>query len=330
MKWHGQGRFLLDGSKSSHEWQGFIPREQLPIAYNPPSHFLFSANQVPVDSTYPYFVYDQFYEKFRNKRLQDRLSTMTRIRQLDMMRLQNDNYNYKAYMSLPFLLSKLDTLTMEKPAMEVFRLLSDWDFNSDAHKKAPSAYETWWGFFVSLLWDEFDIPAVELTRPDDYTTIRLINKYPDMEFYNIKITPETETLEDLVNISFKLSLDSLNSWVEVNEKDYYWGDYKSTSIMHMLGRSAFSRENIPIGGDKGIINANAKRHGVSLRMITELQPRTKSWVIYPGGQSGNPGSRFYDNFIDMWRDGRYIEVQLFNSPEEHYGNALIIQNFQPY
>jgi penicillin G amidase len=330
LKWHEQGKFLLDGSKSSHEWQDFIPREHLPHAYNPASHFLFSANQIPVDPTYPYYVHDHFYEKFRNKRLQERLTSMSKIRPIDMMALQNDNYNYKAFLSLPFLLSRLDTTTLDEPAMEVFRLLSNWDFYSDPNRKAPSAYETWWGFFTSILWDEFDIQTMELSRPDDYTTINLIKSHPKMVFYNIMITPETETLEDLVKISYDLTLDSLNLWVETKEKDYYWGDYKSTRIMHMLGKSSLSRENINIGGDRGIINANAERHGVSLRMVTELQAKTRSWVIYPGGQSGNPGSRYYDNLIDLWTAGRYIEVHFMRSPEEHQENVLMIQNFQPY
>jgi penicillin G amidase len=95
-----------------------------------------------------------------------------------------------------------------------------------------------------------------------------------------------------------------------------------------LGQSALSRENIQIGGNRGIINANGKRHGVSLRMVTELQHKTRAWVIYPGGQSGNPGSRYYDNFINLWRDGKYIEVQLIKSPEDN-SNVLFMQHFQP-
>jgi penicillin amidase len=36
----------------------------------------------------------------------------------------------------------------------------------------------------------------------------------------------------------------------------------------------------------------------------------KAFGIYPGGQSGNPGSRFYDNFIPIWAKGDYVNFDL--------------------
>ena len=30
--------------------------------------------------------------------------------------------------------------------------------------------------------------------------------------------------------------------------------------------------------------------------------------VYPGGQSGNPGSRYYDSMIDTWAAGDYYEL----------------------
>jgi len=35
----------------------------------------------------------------------------------------------------------------------------------------------------------------------------------------------------------------------------------------------------------------------------ELGPEIKAYGLYPGGQSGNPGSPFYDNMIDDWNAG---------------------------
>ena len=30
--------------------------------------------------------------------------------------------------------------------------------------------------------------------------------------------------------------------------------------------------------------------------------------MYPGGQSGNPGSKYYDNFVDEWVGGKYYTL----------------------
>jgi penicillin amidase len=44
-------------------------------------------------------------------------------------------------------------------------------------------------------------------------------------------------------------------------------------------------------------------------MIVELGPKPKAMGIYPGGQSGNPSSPFYDNFVETWRTGQQKMLQ---------------------
>ena len=40
-------------------------------------------------------------------------------------------------------------------------------------------------------------------------------------------------------------------------------------------------------------------------MIVQLTDKTEAYGIYPGGQSGNPGSPYYDTFVDKWAAGVY-------------------------
>ena len=47
-----------------------------------------------------------------------------------------------------------------------------------------------------------------------------------------------------------------------------------------------------------------------MRLIVTLEPKTKGWFIYPGGQSGNPGSPHYTSFVELWRQGQYIPVTI--------------------
>ena len=37
----------------------------------------------------------------------------------------------------------------------------------------------------------------------------------------------------------------------------------------------------------------------------------KAWGHYPGGQSGNPGSLYYDNMVESWTNGHYFELLLW-------------------
>ena len=40
-------------------------------------------------------------------------------------------------------------------------------------------------------------------------------------------------------------------------------------------------------------------------MVVELGEPTQAYGIYPGGQNGNPGSPYYDDFVDTWAKGKY-------------------------
>ena len=77
-----------------------------------------------------------------------------------------------------------------------------------------------------------------------------------------------------------------------------------------MGRIApFSREGIRVGGDLNIVNACSRTHGPSWRMVVEFGPSSViAHGIYPGGQSGNPGSPWYDNMIGDWAEGKLQEL----------------------
>ena len=47
-----------------------------------------------------------------------------------------------------------------------------------------------------------------------------------------------------------------------------------------------------------------------------LGPEVRAWGICPGGQSGNPVSRFYDNAVDDWVKGKAYELLYLKSPDE--------------
>jgi penicillin amidase len=50
-------------------------------------------------------------------------------------------------------------------------------------------------------------------------------------------------------------------------------------------------------------------------MIVQLTDKTEAYGIYPGGQSGNPGSPYYDTFVDRWAGGAYLPLWVMGSDE---------------
>ena len=72
---------------------------------------------------------------------------------------------------------------------------------------------------------------------------------------------------------------------------------------------------MPIGGGDRAINAAKADHGPSWRMIISLTAKTEAYGVYPGGQSGNPGSKYYDSFVDQWAAGKYYSLWMMTKEE---------------
>ena len=82
------------------------------------------------------------------------------------------------------------------------------------------------------------------------------------------------------------------------------------------------------GGNSGIVNATRGNYGPSWRMIVVPGDANEAYGVYPGGQSGNPGSRYYVNFIEQWASGKYFKLKKFTDSQstEH---VVFKQNFKP-
>ena len=79
----------------------------------------------------------------------------------------------------------------------------------------------------------------------------------------------------------------------------------------------FARQGLNVGGGQNIINATKHAHGPSWRMIVSMTTPIEAYGVYPGGQSGNPGSPFYDNLVDSWAGGKYYRLWIMRKDESN-------------
>ncbi|EPR74287.1 putative penicillin acylase [Winogradskyella psychrotolerans RS-3] len=312
-KWEGQGKFIMDGSKSENDWQGFIPQEFNAHTKNPERGFVSSANQHPVDETYPYYVFNDGYETYRNRVINDFFNSKDKFSVQDFKDLHNNNYNLKAAEIVPYMLEHMDNSSLTEEEKAIYDEIKTWQFNNDINEVGPSIFRQWYGKLYDMVWDEFDVEDTALEQPFAYQTIYLLKNKGDDAFMDIVDTPETETAKDLFLLAFKAAAARLIE-IKAEKGDYTWLTYKATHASHLLqGLPAFSVFDIPIGGDRSIVNATSEDHGPSWRMIVEMTSPPTAFGIYPGGQSGNPGSKYYDNFIDDWAAGKYHSLNFLQS-----------------
>lgn len=303
--WPEQGKYIMDGNDSTHLWQSYIPQSHNPHVLNPPRNFVSSANQQPTDQTYPYYYYGR-YEGHRNRRINQLLSETDTLGMYDMKRFQLDNYAVMAEDILPFLLETLKSADLNENELEIANMLERWDYNYDPDQVAPTIYQNWWDALSQEIWkDEIENEEAALRFPSLTTTIGILLENPDFAFYDNITTPEKETREQLIVKAFRAALTKLQNKMGEDHSSWTWSSFKATRINHLSRLAPFSRTDIPIGGNRGILNATSSTHGPSWRMVVSLEEPIEAHVIYPGGQSGNPGSPYYDNFIDKWAQGNY-------------------------
>lgn len=313
-KWKGQGDFIMPGTDSSYMWQAMIPMDEIPFQYNPERNFVSSANQRPADSAYPYYL-GRGYIPYRGIIVNRRLNAMNNITVEDMKKLQTDNYNVFAEMATPVFLKNMKENELSAEEKKYFDFLRTWDFRNDVNSKGATVFYLTWEYFEDTVWnDEFAKAPKVVKKPFESTLLEAVLKDSAFKFLDNINTAQIETLADDVTASFKKAVIELKEAESKGRLE--WAKYKDTKVVHLARLEPFSRLHLPIGGGTHCINAAKSNHGPSWRMIVSLTPETEAWCVYPGGQSGNPGSKYYDNFIDTWVAGKYYSIWVMKQSEE--------------
>ncbi len=308
-KWRGQGRFILDGTEPGNDWSGWIPQSQAPQVHNPANNRLFSANQDPTDSTYPYYLGSNFKNGERAKRLGQILDSAQAITADQAFGILLDNYDLHAAEVLPFMLLKLKSIAVTRADSAALQALAHWDYRHTPGASEPALFDLWWKQFYHSIWhDEFGEDSVRYQWPSQDRTRQLVLEESQSEFFDDITTPAKETLD------FLLARSLHEAGQLLGHQATSWSAFRPVEIRHLAHIDAFSALHISTGGCGTCVNAQKVSHGPSWRMVVTLGKEPQAIGIYPGGQSGNPGSVHYDEFINDWAGGRNYPLTLQSGP----------------
>ncbi|MEO8861629.1 MAG: penicillin acylase family protein, partial [Ginsengibacter sp.] len=263
-KWKRQGDFVMPGTDSSYFWQGMIPQEENPHQINPARGFVSSANQLPADSTYPYYLSGTF-PPYRGWEINKRLSLMNNITPQDMMTLQTDNYNVFAEQAIPVFLKNMDVSKLSNGEKKYYDILKSWNLRNDADSRGATLFVLTWDSLENVVWkDELLKPNLQMMMPHEGTLLENILKDSAFSFLDNINTPQMETLSDDITTAFK---QAAKVAAEADaDGNLSWAKYKDTKVLNLARIEAFSRLHLPIGGGTNTINAANEQHGPSWRM----------------------------------------------------------------
>ncbi len=315
-RWRRQGDFVMPGYDSSYMWQGIIPQAENPHEQNPVRGFVSSANQLPVDTTYPYYLAGGF-DLYRGITISKMLRGMTGITPQRMKQMQTDDYNALAGTAVPFLKKHLYDSLLNDTGKKYADALRTWNYHNEASSIAPAVFVLLMNNLNKAVWNDELAAAgsLRVATPSQADLIEALLRDSAFLFVDDVRTVQRETINDIVQAAFTQTANQLDSIYQKNTGNITWGKINDGQVNHLLRIAPFSQLDLNVGGGSNVINATHGSHGPSWRMVVHLTDKTEAYGVYPGGQNGNPGSPFYNNFISTWAAGKYYPLWVMTDAE---------------
>lgn len=319
----GHGVVPSPGWTGEHEWTGFIPFDELPSTYNPPTHWVASANNKIVDDDYPYFLSAEWANGFRKLRIGELLEAKEKLSIDDFRAMQGDLLSLPARELVPQLLA---VTPKDEWARRALTFLRAWDCVLAPDSVAACVFEVFLTHLVRRAleeklgsWSDFfmgrGIHPVKANGPffgdSAAWVIEKIRGRPDWF--------EGKTWEEAMGESLASAVAELRRLLGDDVSRWQWGRLHRQWFRHPLGQvralsRVFDRGPAAVGGDSNTLAqaAFAPYHGyeanswtASYRQIIDLDDFNRSLAVIPSGQSGHPGSRHYGDMISLWRKVEY-------------------------
>lgn len=302
------GDVPVDGASGSFEWEGFIPFEQLPRAFNPPSGMIVTANQNPFPANYPYRVNGKFDPPYRAEQIQALLSARRSWRGEDMLAVQKDVYSPFARLLARALVEACDRREATNPSLSEARtILHGWNGQMEADQAAP--------FIVTLAFQHLRKNVAERAAPRqaalyDYLMApvaleELLRGRPAGWFADWDRLL-AEVLDDALEEGRRMQGRDLRKWK-------YGNDHK-LHITHPVGHHLplvgryFDLGPVPLSGSATTIKKAETVMGYligpSMRMVMDLADWDHSLANLVAGQSGHVLSRHYKDQWEAYLAGR--------------------------
>jgi penicillin G amidase len=297
----GDGSAPVPGWSSEHEWDGWIPAEDLPWAENPGRGFLATANNRIHDDAYPHLIGGDFHQPYRVRRIAERLATSDDHDVASMAALQVDTVSLASLRTLPLLLAAVPAPD-EPLEVAALDLLRGWDGDMASGSAAAAVFNAW----SAAIARRTLIPRLGEELTERYHGWR--------ETFQCEVLPELlRGSNDWVDGALLISalgeaVADLRSALGEDPAAWSWGALHRLRLAHPLAAipgldALFLAVDGPIGGDEqtvlqtGFDGRSGWEAAVvpSWRAVWDLGDLDRSVGVLPSGNSGNPASHHWND-----------------------------------
>ena len=315
-----------------------------PQAINPPSNFVYSANNQP-DSIAGMLYPGYYLPENRGKRIVNLLEP-------------KDDWDISAASDMitdvissvePDIVSNLakylDVSLLSENGLKAIDSLKMWSGDYNLSSIEATVYNRWIYYLLENTFeDELDEELFNQFLSTHFMKrlIAPLSKDENSVWWdNVNTTNVSENMKDIVNLSFMEAIASLEKDFGNNVNQWRWERVHSIEHGHPIGqiaalRSFFNVGPFPIHGSREVINNLAFAYddtgfykttsGPSTRRVIDFSDVENSISILPTGQSGNPLSKHYRDQAEMYVNGEFRKMMM---NEEEIKKSKEILTFKP-
>ena len=347
--------FLFDGSDSKNDWKGFVPRNELPYLFNPPTNYIATANN-KVIKDFKYHITNLWEPASRIERITELLESKAKHSVQDYMKYQSDVKSPYARQIVPYILTAFKNVDVKDENLkESLKLLEEWSsFNYEMNKylQTPAIFLTFFdklmkNIYLDEMGEDLYNQYVFLANVPYRNVLELLEKPNSVWFDNIK-TSVVETRDDIIRQSLNDALDDLETTIGKDLIYWQWGKLHTVTFKHAFsGASSLLDKVIDIGpyeisGDgttifnteypfyESIEKYPLFRHkpfecelGPSMRFIYDYAKPNEFYLILTTGQSGNIFSDHYKDQTEIFLKGKYMKIMTDETSITNQRNSLL-------
>jgi len=348
----GDGQVPVPGWTGEYEWTGYIPFEELPHLYNPPQGYIATANNRVTDEGYPYYIGREHCMGDRAQRIVELIEARDKVDVAYIRRMHFDQVSPTARVVGRY----LGRLEVDDPELAaIVEMMREWDGELAADSPAAAVQQVFMRrmIYLTLTGKLGDLtaryagkgPTPVLAKSSffgkrswEWLQERL--KEPDSHWFD---QGHGETRDDCARLALRETVDFLKAELGPMVSDWAWSKLHTLTFGHVLGQieplnQVFNRGPYPLGGDGTTVWATgANSHdfnsdsvtGPPFRFIADMGDLRNSLGLLAPGQSGQPGSKHYDDQAEAWFTGEYHPILYAREDVEREAEARLRLEPQP-
>ncbi len=294
-----RGDVPVDGASGNFEWDGYIPFDELPSVYNPPSGLIVSANQNTFPENFAYPLNGNFAAPFRAQQIRALLTARNGWRAADMLAVQKDIYSAFSHFLAGQLVAAYQKRNAHNPDLDgAVELLRGWNGQMNKDLAAP--------FLITLAFQHLRRTVAENASPAAGM---------NYEFSMASVALERLLTErpagwfaDYDEMLLRVLADAVEEGRRIQGRDpkhWRYGDYLRVAINNPVLHEVpwvgqyFDIGPVPMSGSSTTVKQTSRTLAPSMRMNADLGDWDRSLLNIPIGQSGQILSSHYK---DQWED----------------------------